>query len=132
MPKDSTPRSLDFFILKSPGNTAPQRAAGIFRPIRTLLAPQTICRASSVPTLTWHTRRRSASGCCCRAMTSPMTTPLNCAAAGSTEPISRPAIVNCSTSSSVFIAGSTYDLNQAKLICMIYMFLCNKNLIKLF
>ncbi|MNT65978.1 hypothetical protein D3C72_2040080 [compost metagenome] len=41
MPLDSTPRSLAFLILKSPGNSAPIMAKGIFRPGRTFGAPHT-------------------------------------------------------------------------------------------
>ncbi|VFB22440.1 Uncharacterised protein [Pseudomonas fragi] len=41
MPLDSTPRSLAFLILKSPGSSAPIMANGIFKPGRTLGAPHT-------------------------------------------------------------------------------------------
>src|SRR6218665_1685718 len=39
MPLDSTPRSLAFLILKSPGSSAPIMANGIRRPGRTFGAP---------------------------------------------------------------------------------------------
>ena len=58
--------------------------------------------------------------------------PLNEAAAGSTESTSRPAMVNCSTRPSVSIAGLTYSLNQASLICMAHAVLGNDPLSKLF
>ena len=107
IPNDSTPRNFDFLILKSPGNTAPMTEAGIFKPARTFAAPHTICNGSASPTLTLQTRNLSASGCCSVSNTSPTTTPLNCAATGSTESTSKPAIVICATSSSVLSSGLT-------------------------
>ena len=107
IPNDSTPRNLDFLILKSPGRTAPITEAGIFKPGRTLAAPQTICSGSASPTFTRQTRSLSASGCCSVSSTSPTTTPLNCAATGSTASTSRPAMVICATSCSVLSAGFT-------------------------
>ncbi|MCY1408986.1 hypothetical protein D9M71_243200 [compost metagenome] len=94
IPCDSTPRSLPFLILKSPGNTAPMVATGAFIPTRTLGAPHTICRGSPEPILIVVTRRRSASGCCSTVNTSPITTPVNGLATGANSSTSRPSIVN--------------------------------------
>ncbi len=65
MPKESSPRSLDFFILKSPGKTALIMAHATLIPARALLAPQTICNFSSEasPTSTKQTLNLSALGC---------------------------------------------------------------------
>ncbi|CVI09054.1 hypothetical protein AMPH_13106 [Acinetobacter baumannii] len=94
MPCDSTPRSLPFLILKSPGNIAPIVATGAFIPARTLGAPHTICKGSPEPIFTVVTRRRSASGCCSTVRTSPTTTPVNGLATGASSSTSRPSIVN--------------------------------------
>ena len=94
MPCDSTPRSLPFLILKSPGKTAPIVATGAFIPVRTFGAPHTICKGSPEPMFTVVTRKRSASGCCSTVRTSPTTTPVNGLAAGANSSTSRPSIVN--------------------------------------
>ena len=99
MPKDSTPRSLAFLILKSPGSSAPIMANGIFRPARTLGAPQTTWKVS-LPLLTWQTRSLSASGCCSVESTSPTTTPLKAPATGRSASTSRPTMDRRATSSS--------------------------------
>ena len=115
MPSDCTPRSLAFLILKSPGNFAPTVATATFMPAAALLAPQTICRFSSPPTLTWQTPSLSASGCCSRDTISPTTTPVNNGAAISTESTSRPAILSWSASSCVVMSGLTHSRNQLSL-----------------
>ncbi len=94
IPCDSTPRSLPFLILKSPGNTAPMVATGAFIPTRTFGAPHTICNGSPEPMFTVVTRKRSASGCCSTVKTSPTTTPVNGFAAGDISSTSRPNIVS--------------------------------------
>ena len=75
MPKDSTPRIFDFFILKSPGRTVPMRAKRTFCPAATLGAPQTTVRGSGVPSLTVVICRWSESGCSTQVRTSATTTP---------------------------------------------------------
>src|SRR5690554_4660048 len=114
IPKDSTPRSLAFLILKSPGNTAPILAKGIFKPVRTLAAPQTTWKVS-VPSDTWQTLSLSASGCCSLLTTSPTTTPLNWPATASIPSTSKPAIVSCAESSSVLIAELTHSRSHCSL-----------------
>ena len=52
IPNDSTPRILDFLILKSPGSTAPSLANRTFCPAATFGAPQTTVRSSPVPSFT--------------------------------------------------------------------------------
>ena len=94
IPCDSTPRSLPFLILKSPGNTAPIVATGAFMPTPTFGAPQTICKASPEPIFTVVTRKRSASGCCSTVRTSPTTTPVNGFATGANSSTSKPNMVN--------------------------------------
>ena len=59
MPMDTTPRSLDFLILKSPGRTAPIVAQATLMPARTFGAPQTIWSVSPVPAFTSQTCRWS-------------------------------------------------------------------------
>ena len=65
MPRDSTPRSLPFLILKPPsGTTAPIFARTLFRPARQFGAPHTTCTVSvpsetvvlwrCVPSITSH------------------------------------------------------------------------------
>ena len=93
MPKDSTPRSLAFLILKSPGNFAPITAKGTLMPTRALGAPQTTFAWASPPT-TLQTFSLSASGCCSTLIISPTTTPEILGAADSTLSTSRPAIVS--------------------------------------
>ena len=118
MPKDSTPRSFAFLILKPPGSTAPTLATGTFMPPATFLAPQTICTGSPSPRLTRHTESLSASGWRSHASTSPTTTPLNSGAAGSTLSTSRPAMLRASVSSPVLTPGSTQSRSQASLNCI--------------
>ncbi len=106
MPLDSTPRSLAFLILKSPGNWAPIMAKGIFRPGRTFGAPQTTWKVSW-PLLTWQTLSLSASGCCAVSSTSPTTTPLKLPATGVTASTSSPTMDRRATSSSRETCGLT-------------------------
>ncbi len=121
MPKDSTPRSFAFLILNglpsSPGGSnAPTVANGILMPGRALGAPQTTWQISSPLPATLQTRSLSASGCCSASKISPTTTPLNSPATGSTASTSRPAMVICSTRSSVVRFGLTHSRNQLSLI----------------
>src|SRR5690606_34088095 len=113
---DSTPRSLPFLILKSPGKTAPMVATGAFMPARTLGAPHTICNGSPEPIFTVVTRRRSASGCCSTVKTSPTTTPVNGFAAGASSSTSRPSIVSWSDNFTLSMAGLTHVRSQFSLI----------------
>ena len=116
IPCDSTPRSLPFLILKSPGKTAPMVATGAFMPARTLGAPHTICNGSPEPIFTVVTRRRSASGCCSTVKTSPTTTPVKGFAAGANSSTSRPSIVSWSDNFSLSMAGLTHVRSQFSLI----------------
>src|SRR5690606_29524624 len=106
MPKDSTPRSLAFLILKSSPSTAPTMAKGTLIPARALGAPHTTWN-SSLPLLTRHTRSLSASGCCSALRISPTTTPLNSPAAGVTLSTSSPAMDRRATRSSRETSGFT-------------------------
>ena len=96
IPMETTPRSFDFLILKSPGSLAPINAVGATIPSWTLGAPQTICSGSSaaVATSTVQTLSLSASGWASILSTRPTTTPLNSAATGSTPSSSSPAMVS--------------------------------------
>ena len=70
MPHDSTPRSLLFLILRSPGSTAPIIATTILSPSLKFWAPHTICSGAGSPfsstflspTETWHSHMWSESG----------------------------------------------------------------------
>ena len=98
IPNDSTPRSLDFLIRKSPGNTAPMVANGTLTPTATLGAPQTICSGSPVPLSTVATRSLSASGCGFSANTFATTTLEKGGAAAIILSTSNPAMVRRSAS----------------------------------
>src|SRR4249919_1340135 len=100
MPNDSTPRSFAALISMPPGNFAPTVASGAFRPARAFGAPQTICTGSPVPTETWQTCRRSASGCLAQERISATTTPSSAAPMFSTPSTSRPMAVRLAASSS--------------------------------
>ena len=71
MPMDTTPRSLLFLILTSPGSTAPIMAVTMWSPASKFCAPQTICSGAGLPpasrflspTSTEHTYMWSLSGC---------------------------------------------------------------------
>ncbi len=75
MPQLTTPRSLLFLILKSPGSTAPTHATGTLMPAAMLGAPQTTCTGSSAPTSTETTCIWSESGWSSQVSTWPTTTP---------------------------------------------------------
>ena len=82
MPQDSTPRSLLFLILRSPGSTAPIIATTILSPSSKFWAPQTICSGVGLPcssrflspTETLQSHMWSESGCGCLETTWPTTT----------------------------------------------------------
>ena len=122
IPSDGWPRNLVFLILKSPGNTAPSVAHATFKPKRQFGAPHTISNKRSPPTFTFVTRNLSASGCCAHSTTSPITTPVNAPATGSTPSTSKPNIVIWSHSCSVEIAGFTHSRNQDSLNFILYPF----------
>ena len=71
MPKDSTPRSLDFLIFTPPGSTAPIMAVTMWSPSLKFCAPQTIWSGTGLPfsstflspTETWQSHMWSESGC---------------------------------------------------------------------
>ena len=96
MPCESTPRSLAALMAMPPGSVAPTVASGAFRPGRALGAPQTICTVPA-PVATWHTCRRSASGCFSQERISATTTP------------SRPSPSTCASSTSRPMAVSRAD-----------------------
>jgi len=84
-------------------------------PARTLGAPHTMVSGASpasADTLTWHTLRRSASGCFSTDITSPTTTRSNAGAAASTPSISMPPKVRRSASCRVASGVSTKVRNQ--------------------
>src|SRR5690625_4608775 len=97
MPKDSTPRSLAFLILKSPGNCAPTRAKGTLIPARALGAPHTTWHTPSGLPATWQLRSLSASGWGSTDKISPTTTPSKRPATASIPSTSRLALVSCTT-----------------------------------
>ena len=75
IPSDSTPRILDFLILKSPGRTVPMRAKRTFCPAATLGAPQTTVSGSGLPSSTLVIWRWSLSGWGSHSSTFATTTP---------------------------------------------------------
>ena len=75
IPIDSTPRILDFLILKSPGSTVPIWANRTFCPAATLGAPQTTVRGSPLPASTLVMCRWSLSGWGSHSSTLATTTP---------------------------------------------------------
>ena len=115
MPKDGSPRSLAFLILKLPGNTAPTTATATLMPWRQFGAPHTISSSSSPSTLIFVTRNLSAFGCWPHSTTSPTTTPENSPATSATSSTSRPAMLNCSDSAWDDNCGFTHSLNQLSL-----------------
>src|SRR5690349_21852351 len=123
MPCDSTPRSLPTLMRNGlpsgpGGSSAPALAQTTFRPGRTFGAPQTILSKVPVPTSTWHTFRRSASGCLTISRTWPTTTLVNGGATGSTSSTSRPDIVSRWDSSSEVIFGSAMVRSQFSENCI--------------
>ena len=117
MPNDSTPRTFACLISK-PGNTAPTKAQGAFKPTRALLAPQTICKDSAAPTFTFNTCKRSASGCLSALIISAITTLLKSAPTPAKSSTSKPAMVNKWLSASVSIDGLVYWRNHCSENCM--------------
>ncbi len=117
MPKDSTPRTLATLI-SMPGSFAPGRAHGTLRPAAALGAPHTMVTGAASPTSTWHTRRRSASGCFSADRISATTTLLNGGAAGASASTSSPAMVTAWASWAVSSAGLTRLRNQDSGNCM--------------
>ena len=79
IPCDTSPRILESLILKaSPAvgyTVVPSTATTTFCPVATLVAPQTICRASPLPTSTVVIFNRSALGCCTQVSTWPINKP---------------------------------------------------------
>ena len=63
IPLDSTPRNLAFFILRLLGRTEPTVATTTLRSLRTLGAPQIICKLLSTPISTSQRLNLSALGC---------------------------------------------------------------------
>ena len=124
MPWLSTPRNLPSLILKGwpsapGGKTAPTVAQGTRMPGRALGAPHTICSGWACPTSTWHTRKRSASGCCSALSTKPTTTPVNGGATGSSSSTSKPAMVKVSASCWLLSSGLQNSRNQDSGNCML-------------
>ena len=115
IPKEGSPLSFAFFILKFPGNTAPTTATGIFKCCLTFEAPQTMDNNSSLPTLTRHIRSLSAFGCDSTEITWPTTTPLNSPATGSVLSTSKPAKVSFAISSSLANGGLTHSRSHFSL-----------------
>src|SRR5690606_30398065 len=120
MPKDSTPRSLAFLILKSSPSSAPTMAKGTLMPGRALGAPHTTWKVS-LPLLTWQTRSLSASGCCSALRISPTTTPWKAPATGVTLSTSRPTMDSLATRASRSAAG----LAQLRSHCSLNFIFCS-------
>ena len=124
MPWLSTPRSLPTLMRNglpsSPGgSSAPTRAHGTLMPTRALGAPHTILSSAPCPTSTWHTRSRSASGCCTASLISPTTILVNGGATGRSSSTSRPAMVSVSASSAVVKGGLQNSRNQDSGNCIV-------------
>src|SRR5512139_1097616 len=126
MPNDSTPRTLATLI-SMPGNLAPGRAQGTLSPAAALGAPHTMVTGAASPTSTWHTRRRSASGCFSADRILATTTWVNGGAAGVKASTSSPAMVRAWASWGVSSAGLTRLRNQASENCM----MCATGLVEL-
>ena len=125
MPWLSTPRSLPSLMAKglpsSPGgSSAPTSAHGTLMPARALGAPHTMFSKLPCPTSTWHTRRRSALGCCSACLISPTTTWVNGGATGRTSSTSNPPMVSTSASWLVVSGGLQNSRNQDSGNCMTY------------
>ena len=124
MPWLSTPRSLPTLMRKglpsSPGgSSAPTWAQGTRMPGRALGAPQTMVSGAAPPTSTWHTRRRSALGCCTASLISPTTIFENGGATGASSSTSRPAMVRVSASSWVVRGGLQNSRSQDSGNCIV-------------
>src|SRR6218665_830561 len=102
------------------GSSAPTNAQGTLMSTRALGAPQTmLSRAPPCPTSTWHTRRRSASGCCATALLWPTTTRVQGGDTGRRASPSRPAMVSVCASSTVVNGGLQTSRNQDSGNCMV-------------
>ena len=129
IPKDSTPRILDFFILSSVPSEkvsfVPIVASITFLPAATFGAPHTTCSSSGAPVFTFVTCRWSESGCSTHSTTSATTTPAKppgisstCSQASTSRPI---AVRICSNSSGERLK-STYSFNQLYETVILYHF----------
>ena len=115
MPHDSTPRSLLFLILTSPGRTAPTMATTTCSPAATLGAPHTICNGAGspfpstlrMPTSTMVTCMWSESGCGSQDRMRPVTTWSRSAPTGSTASTSVPVRTSSATRSDTSSGRST-------------------------
>ena len=115
IPNDSTPRILDFLILKSPGRTVPIVAKSTFWPAATLGAPQTTVRSSPVPASTFVIWRWSESGCSTHSTTFATTTPARppgISSCSSKESTSMPMEVIASATWAGVSSHSRYSLSQ--------------------
>ena len=121
MPQDSTPRSLLFLILKSPGSTAPIMAHTMWSPSLKFWAPQTICSGTGLPfsstflspTETWQSHMWSESGWGFLLTTWAVTTCSRLAPTFSTASTSVPVRVNSATSSLGSAGTSTMLLSHS-------------------
>ena len=118
MPFDTTPRILDLRSFMPFGSVTPGVANGVFIPLTTFGAPQTISRISPLPFDTLHTLKRSASGCFSTSSTSAITTPSSPAPSCSMPSTSCPAIVRRSPNAVVSRSGFTHSRNQDSTIFM--------------
>src|SRR5689334_17934055 len=117
MPWLSTPRSLPSLIAKglpsSPGgSSAPTSAVGTLMPGRAFGAPHTMLSSAPCPASTWHTRRRSALGCCTASLISPTTTLVKGGATGRRSSTSSPPMVSLSAISCVDSGGLQNSRSQ--------------------
>src|SRR4029453_6042290 len=83
-------------------------------------APQTLLSKAPCPTSTWHTRRRSASGCWTASLISPTTILVNGGAAGRRSSTSSPPMVSVSASSWVVSGGLQNSRSQDSGNCMLF------------
>ncbi|MDT4821852.1 hypothetical protein FQZ97_550410 [compost metagenome] len=117
MPWLSTPRSLPSLMRKglpsSPGgSSAPTRAHGTLMPTRALGAPHTMFSKAPCPTSTWHTRKRSAFGCCTASLISPTTMRVKGGATGRRSSTSKPPMVSVSASAALSRGGLQNSRSQ--------------------
>src|SRR3954468_10777444 len=123
MPWLSTPRNLPSLIANglpsSPGgSSAPTSAVGTLMPTRAFGAPQTMFSSAPCPTSTWHTRRRSAVGCCAASLISRTTTFVKGGASGRSSSTSSPPMVSVSAISCVLSVGLQNARSQDAGDCM--------------
>ena len=112
IPLDSTPRIFARFSFMPLGNVVPTGANGLFRPGRTLGAPQTTSTCSPPAPATWQTLSRSAPGCFATSTISPTTTPSRPSPWRSSSSTSWPIMVSRWASVSVSMDGSTHSRNH--------------------